>query len=140
MDAETRSALRDVIAYNWQDEERDYEENDGEGSPEHVFRKLRHLDHWLSAQEQPCEMDDCGNAASPCWCGNAHCTDHPHVTVPRAGDPLTREWRVHGNATGDGSYAVSQLTEDRGLVPVLAGLERWQALAIVAVLDPPFSD
>lgn len=50
------------------------------------------------------------------------------------------EWRVHGNATGDHSYAVSQLTEDRGLVPVITGLARWQALAIVAILHHPHGE
>lgn len=83
----------------------------------------------------PCEVDDCDNPAVPCECGAAHCPGHPHE----------REWRVHGNAliaalTGDRGYAVSELTCDRGLIPVITGLDHWQALAIVAILVHPHGD
>jgi hypothetical protein len=52
---------------------------------------------------------------------------------------------VHGNAliaalTGDRGYAVSELTCDRGLIPVITGLDHWQALAIVAILVHPHGD
>jgi hypothetical protein len=60
--------------------------------------------------------------------------------VTRDPAPGAREWRVHGNATGDGSYAVSELTGDRGLVPAITGLHRWQALAIVAILHHPHGE
>lgn len=78
----------------------------------------------------PCEADDCDNPAAPCECGAAHCPDHPHE----------REWRVHGNPDGDRRHAVSELTCDHGLVPVITGLDRWQALAIVAILAHPHGD
>lgn len=51
-----------------------------------------------------------------------------------------REWRAVGNAENTGRHGVCQLTEDRGLVPVITGLERWQALAIVAILHHPHGD
>ncbi len=79
---------------------------------------------------RPCEVDDCDNPAVPCECGAAHCPDHPHEG----------EWRVHGNPAGDGRYAVSELTCDHGLMPVITGLDRWQALAIVAILVHPHGD
>jgi hypothetical protein len=37
-------------------------------------------------------------------------------------------------------YAVAELTEDAGLVVLIGRIARWQALAIVAVLDPPFQE
>lgn len=53
---------------------------------------------------------------------------------------MNREYRVAGGY-GDGEgYAVAELTEDSGLVPLIDGLQRWQALAIAAILTPPFED
>jgi hypothetical protein len=48
-----------------------------------------------------------------------------------------REFRVTGNMEGTGRHEVCELTES-GLQVRIGGLERWQALAIVAVLHPPF--
>jgi hypothetical protein len=55
---------------------------------------------------------------------------------PEAGG---REWRVAWNVEGDRKHCVAELTEE-GLKMVVGGLEAWQAYAIVAVLDPPFSE
>ena len=30
----------------------------------------------------PCEVDNCARTAERCPCGNAHCTDHPHMSTP----------------------------------------------------------
>lgn len=49
-----------------------------------------------------------------------------------------REWRVAANLERDGMHCVAELTEEAGLVSRIGGLERWQALAIVAILHPPF--
>lgn len=54
--------------------------------------------------------------------------------------PGEPEYRVTGGLRRDGHYEVSELTEDEGLVARIGGLERWQALAIVAILHPPFRD
>jgi hypothetical protein len=53
-------------------------------------------------------------------------------------DNEENEYRVTGGLP-DG-YAVARLTKDKGLMPVIRGLQRWQALAIVSVLHPPFED
>lgn len=66
--------------------------------------------------------------------------------VPAADADLTggtgREYRMTSdliwNRERDQKYCVAELTEEAGLVPRLDGLERWQALAIVAILHPPF--
>lgn len=50
---------------------------------------------------------------------------------------LKREFRVTASSEGR-RYTVAELTEN-GLVPVISDLERWQALAVVSILDPPFS-
>jgi hypothetical protein len=50
------------------------------------------------------------------------------------------ERRVAGDLENDGMYAVAELTEDAGLVVLIGRIARWQALAIVAVLDPPFQE
>ena len=50
-----------------------------------------------------------------------------------------REFRVMSDSRHPG-YAVAELTEDDGLRPLIAGLMQWQALAIVAVLTPPFKE
>lgn len=50
-----------------------------------------------------------------------------------------REFRAIGNALQDGRYVVAELT-DGGVELRITELERWQALAIVAVLHPPFQE
>jgi hypothetical protein len=61
----------------------------------------------------------------------AHATNDDDDNGPR--------YRV-GSDSRTHDYQVSELTQDRGLVTVIGGLQRWQALAVVAILDPPFQD
>jgi hypothetical protein len=51
-----------------------------------------------------------------------------------------REYRVTSNLEHTRQYEVAELTEDRGLVVRIGGLQRWQALAIVSVLESPFTE
>ena len=45
---EIRTAIADVINYNWADEERDFTEHGGEAlQPRHVYLKLRRLQRYL---------------------------------------------------------------------------------------------
>jgi hypothetical protein len=51
-----------------------------------------------------------------------------------------REYRVASNLEQTRQYEVAELTEDQGLVVRIGGLQRWQALAIVSVLESPFTE
>jgi hypothetical protein len=47
--AEVLAAVRAVVAYNWADEQRDYEDQDETGRAGHIFAQLRTLDKWLKS-------------------------------------------------------------------------------------------
>lgn len=69
--------------------------------------------------------------------------EEPEVTPPLDAD-LTggagREYRVVGEGDASRLYSVCELTEEFGLVTRIDLLQRWQALAIVAILHPPFEE
>lgn len=74
----------------------------------------------------------------------------PGSPVIAASEPLSLREGADGNdegpqyrVTSDSrhrGHQVSELTPCRGLVTVISGLERWQALAIVAILHHPHGD
>lgn len=51
MDQRTRDAIRNVIDYLWDDELRDYNEQDGDGQQNHIFNELEYLDNLLLSEE-----------------------------------------------------------------------------------------
>lgn len=50
MDQRTRDAIRNVINYLWDDELRDYNEQDGDGKQNHIFNELEYLDNLLLSE------------------------------------------------------------------------------------------
>jgi hypothetical protein len=40
---------------------------------------------YLASEPELCEVDDCQAVADPCWCGAAHCQDHPHISDMNGG-------------------------------------------------------
>lgn len=64
------------------------------------------------------------------------------VTAPaaRLNGEGGREFRVAWNLERDRRHSVAELVEGRGLVVAIGDLERWQAYAIVAILEPPFKE
>lgn len=51
VDARVRSAIQDVVDYNWPTERVDYERQDARGREHHVFRALSMLAAWLTETE-----------------------------------------------------------------------------------------
>jgi hypothetical protein len=68
-------------------------------------------------------------------------SEQPQV-VPGLDADLTggsgREFRMVGEGDSSHLCSVCELTENAGLVVRIGGLLRWQALAIVSILHPPF--
>lgn len=47
---ELRESIIAVVEYNWQDEARDYEDQEENGREAHIFNHLRRLDEFVSSE------------------------------------------------------------------------------------------